>query len=140
MRAAAKSASGSQIMQLRAIVRRQQENADAGEEDAFHKSDEDFHSYLAEVGNYPGIWDLIQQVKIHVDRYRRLALPQPRRMKLVIQEHRKIVSAIAQHEPDEAVARMEDHLNKHRLDIAIFRDLWPDYFIYDLDLDEDVLK
>ena len=39
-------------------------------------ADEMFHATIAEVAGYPGIWTLIQQVKVHVDRYRRLTLPQ----------------------------------------------------------------
>lgn len=140
VRAAAEQANKSQITKLRAIIKRQQKDADAGDEAAFHKSDEDFHSALATVGNYEGIWELIQQVKVHIDRYRRLTLPQAGRMKLVVLEHSAVVEAIAAHDADKAVARMEDHLNKLRLDIAIFRDMWPGYFIYDQDIDEDALN
>lgn len=137
VRAAARNASQSQVMQLRAIIQRQQEDAEAGNEAAFHKSDEEFHAALATAGNYDGIWDLILQVKIHIDRYRLLTLPQPGRMQLVVQEHKAIIEAIAQRDGGEAVARMEGHLDRLRLDIAVFRDLWPSYFIYDLDRDED---
>ncbi len=35
-----------------------------------------------------------------------------------------------------SVRRMTEHPNKFRLDIAIFRDLWPDYFIYGSDRDD----
>lgn len=140
VRAAAEVASESQIMELRAIIQRQQEDADRGDEEAFHKSDEDFHAGLARAGNYPGIWDIIQQVKVHIDRYRRLTLPQPGRMKLVVQEHAAVVEAIARRDADGAVKEMEEHLNKLRLDIAIFRDMRPDYFIHDLDIHEDALN
>lgn len=136
VRAAAEAASESQIMEMRAIIQRQQEDADRGDEEAFHKSDEDFHACLAAAGNYPGIWDIIQQVKVHVDRYRRLTLPQPGRMDVVVQEHSAVVEAISRRDSDMAVTKMDEHLNKLRLDIAIFRDMWPDYFIYDLDLDD----
>ena len=46
-----------------------------------------FHATIAEVAGYPGIWTLIQQVKVHVDRYRRLTLPQAGRIARVIAEH-----------------------------------------------------
>jgi DNA-binding GntR family transcriptional regulator len=137
--AAARVASESQIMGLKALIQRQRETAETGQEEAFHKADEDFHAGIAVAANYGGIWNLIQQVKIHVDRYRRLTLPQPGRMKLVVHEHSEIVDAITAGDADLAVRKMEDHLNKLRLDIAIFRDMWPDYFIHDIALDEEPL-
>jgi DNA-binding GntR family transcriptional regulator len=133
---AAAVASESQIIGLKALIQRQQETAEAGDEEAFHKADEDFHAGIAAAAGYGGIWDLILQVKIHVDRYRRLTLPQPGRMQLVVHEHSEIVDAIAARDPNLAVRKMEDHLNKLRLDIAIFQEMWPDYFIHDIALAE----
>ena len=46
-----------------------------------------FTPAIAEVAGYPGIWTLIQQVKVHVDRYRRLTLPQLGRIGRAIGEH-----------------------------------------------------
>lgn len=132
---ATERATESQIMELRALIQRQAEIAAADDFEAFHKADEDFHAGLAHIGGYPGIWDLIQQVKVNVDRYRRLTLPQPGRLSLIVEEHGAVVDAIATRDAATAVERMNDHLNKLRLDISIFQDMWPDYFIHDLPLD-----
>jgi len=131
VRAATEHASESQIMQLRAIIQRQQEMAAAGDEQAFHLADEDFHAHIAAAGRYPGIWEMIMQMRVQVERYRRLTLPQPGRMGLVIEEHSAVLDAIDRRDADTAVGRMNEHLDKLQLDISIFRDLWPDYFIYD---------
>ncbi|WP_346913590.1 GntR family transcriptional regulator [uncultured Roseibium sp.] len=139
VRAATKHASESQIMELRAIVQRQQEMADAGEEEAFHRADEAFHSGIAKAGHFPGIWDMIQQIRIQIERYRRLTLPQEGRMQLVVQEHTAVLDAMAKRDADAAVEKMNEHLNKLRLDISVFRDLWPDYFIYDPATDDALL-
>ena len=138
VRAAAARASESQVMELRAVIQRQQEMADAGDERAFHRADEDFHSGIAAAGRFPGIWDMIQQIRIQVERYRRLTLPQSGRMQMVVGEHTAVLDAIARRDADIAVARMDDHLNKLRLDISEFRDLWPGYFIYDPETDGDL--
>ncbi|MBU1174266.1 MAG: GntR family transcriptional regulator [Alphaproteobacteria bacterium] len=135
VRAATRRASESQIMSLRAIIQRQKEVADAGDEEAFHRADEDFHSGIAAAASFPGIWDMILQMRVHVERYRRLTLPQPGRMRLVVGEHAAVLDSIAEGKADAAVARMKEHLDKLTLDIAVFRDLWPDYFIYDVSLD-----
>ncbi|WP_417436296.1 GntR family transcriptional regulator [Hoeflea sp.] len=139
VRAATARASESQIMHLRAIIQRQQEMADTGDEKAFHRADEDFHAEIAAVGRFPGIWDMIQQIRIQIERYRRLTLPQKGRMQLVVNEHKAVLEAIAGRDADQAASRMHDHLNKLQLDIAVFRDLWPEYFIYDPALDDDLL-
>src|SRR5260370_5266020 len=84
---AAERAPASQILVLHAILERQREANAAGDSDAFHRADEMFHATIAEIAGYPGIWTLIQQVKVHVDRYRRLTLPQQGRIARAIVQH-----------------------------------------------------
>jgi hypothetical protein len=50
-----------------------------------------------------------------------------------------VLDAIAARDADTAVARMIEHLDKLQLDISIFRDLWPDYFLFDPAVDETLL-
>ena len=133
-----REASESQIMELRAIVQRQRETAEAGQEEAFHHADDAFHAAIAAAARLPGIWDMIQQIRMQVERYRRLTLPQPGRMMLVVGEHGDVLDAMARRNGDEAVECMTLHLNKLKLDTAVFRDLWPDYFIYDPAVDGDI--
>ncbi|MBO6718017.1 MAG: GntR family transcriptional regulator [Rhizobiaceae bacterium] len=139
VRAATEKASESQIMEMRAIIQRQRETAEAGSEAAFHQADDDFHAAIAAAGRLPGIWGMIQNIRIQVERYRRLTLPQPGRMATVVGEHGDVLDAIAARDADEAVRRMNSHLDKLKLDIAVFRDLWPDYFVHDGAFDADML-
>ena len=87
-------ATPSQILALHSILERQREADAARDRDAFHQADELFHATIAEIAKYPGIWRLILQVKVHVDRFRQLTLPQRGRMGTVIAEHERILSAI----------------------------------------------
>ena len=137
VKAATEKASESQIMELRAIVQRQRETAAAGQEEAFHQADDAFHAAIAAAGRLPGIWDMIRQIRLQVERYRRLTLPQPGRMVLVVDEHTDVLDAIARRNAGEAVEHMRLHLTKLKLDTTIFRDMWPDYFVYDVE--DDVL-
>lgn len=136
VRAAAATAGPAAIAELQALVDLQQRSAGTGDEAAFHEADEAFHAAIATAGGYPGIWRFIQQMKAQVDRYRRLTLPQPGRMLLIVAEHAAVLAAIAAGEPEAAAHRMADHLEKLQIDIAVFRDLWPDYFIHDLPHEE----
>jgi len=61
-------------------------------------------------------------------------------MQIVVGEHNAVLDGIARRDADLAVANMNDHLNKLSLDIAIFRDLWPNYFIYDPAVDDAFLN
>lgn len=114
-RLAAERATASQILVLRSILERQREANAARKNDAFHRADEMFHATIAELAGYPGIWALIQQVKVHVDRYRLLTLPQEGHIALVIAEHEAILAAIETHDPSGARIAMEFHLDLGRL-------------------------
>ena len=127
-RLAAERATASQILALRSILERQREAEAARDNDAFHHADEAFHATIAEVAKYPGIWKLIQQVKIHVDRYRRLTLPQIGRMTQVIAEHEAILTAIEVRDPSGAGAAMERHLERLLTDISVTQNINPEFF------------
>lgn len=139
VREATEKASESQLMEIRAIIQRQREKAEAGDEAAFHRADDDFHAAIAAAGRLGGIWEMIQQIRIQIERYRRLTLPQPGRMMKVVGEHEAVLDAMVRRDADEAVKKMAYHLNKLQLDIAVFRDMWPDYFLFDPAVDSDLL-
>ena len=125
---AAERATSSQILVLRSILERQREANAAGYRDAFHQADEMFHATIAEVAGYPGIWTLIQQVKVHVDRYRRLTLPQEGRIARTIAEHATILDAIEAHDPARARTAMDIHLERLLADISATQSINPEFF------------
>lgn len=127
-RIAATQATASQLLALQSVLQSQREAEAADDHDAFHLADEAFHAAIAEVAGYPGIWTLIQQVKVHVDRYRRLTLPQPGRITRAIAEHETILAAISAHDPVRAVAAITDHLERLLADISATQQLNPDLF------------
>jgi DNA-binding GntR family transcriptional regulator len=128
-RLAAERAHAGDIARLHDLIERQRRVEARGERDRFHAADEAFHAAIAEAAGHPGIWRFIEQVKIQVDRYRRLTLPVPGRMRLVLGEHAAVVAAIEAHDPPAAAAAMAAHLERLRASIGDVRDLNPDYFI-----------
>jgi len=127
-RLAAERATSSQILNLHSILERQREADAASDREAFHQADEAFHATIAEIAGYPGVWTLIQQVKIHVDRYRRLTLPQTGRMREVIAEHAPILAAIEVHDPAGAGMAMGRHLDRLLADISATQIINPEFF------------
>jgi DNA-binding GntR family transcriptional regulator len=125
---AAERATASQILVLRAILERQREANAGRDRDTFHRADEMFHAMIAEVAGYPGIWTLIQQVKVHVDRYRRLTLPQEGRITRVIVEHEAVLGAIEAHDASAARTAMEVHLESLLGNISATQNINPEFF------------
>jgi len=115
VRYAASRATREDIRALYANLELQDRMRAAGDHEGFHQSDEAFHALLAEISGYPGFWTVIQQVKVQVDRCRRLTLPEPGRVAQVIAEHTAVVEAIAAHDPERAVKSMASHLDGLRM-------------------------
>jgi len=127
-RLAAELASSSQILALYSLLERQREADAARDRKAFHQADESFHATIAEIAGFPGIWKLILQVKVNVDRFRQLTLPQAGRMSTVIAEHERIVSAIEAHDADCAAIAMVKHIERLMDDIASITPINPEFF------------
>lgn len=127
-RYAARQADPAQVAQLRTSLALQREALEAADTQRFHDADEAFHALIAEVAGYPGFWTLTQQVKVQVDRFRRLTLPAPGRMASVIDQHTAIVDAIAAHDADGAAERMTVHLDGLLTSIESTRISNPCYF------------
>jgi GntR family transcriptional regulator, rspAB operon transcriptional repressor len=127
-RFAAERGQRSQIIALLAHLERQREASRASDRNAFHQADEAFHGAIAEAAGYRGIWALVEQVKVHVDRYRRLTLPQEGRMARAIHEHAAIAAAIESDDGARAALAMGVHLDGLLADIPDIRRLNPNYF------------
>ena len=128
-RLAAARADAADLDRLHELIEVQRRVEARGDGNRFHEADEAFHAAIAEAAGHPGIWRFIEQVKIQVDRYRRLTLPVPGRMRRVLKEHAAIVAAIEAHDAPGAAAAMAAHLEALRASIGDVRDLNPDYFV-----------
>jgi DNA-binding GntR family transcriptional regulator len=102
-----------------------------GDVTAFHLLDKDFHKLISDLAGFPGIWAIIEQVKVHSDRYRLLTLPQEGRLARVIEEHATVVGCMRKGDKKSAVEAMDIHLGRllHEVERA---EIWdPNYFIED---------
>jgi len=77
----------------------------------------------------PGLWVLLKQVKVQIDRARRLTLPVLGRMEHVIGEHQIIRDAIARRDVEAARAAMTTHLSAVIPDVQRLRHQYPQYFV-----------
>ncbi len=134
-KAAANFATRSQILELQVYIERQKEFADINDLANFHLADESFHEQIAQAARLPGIWTFAQQIKVQMDRFRRLTLPEPGRMHMAVTEHIKVVEAIEAGDGEKAAAAMDSHLSGLQLHIKQVVQAHPEYFIIDTDLD-----
>ncbi len=129
VREASQRATKSQFTGLWALIERQREAAKADDRDAFHAADEAFHAAIAAAAGYPGIWRLVNQVKVQVDRMRHLTLPEGGRMLRVTKEHAAVLTAMEKRDGDKAVAAMRGHLDGLENSLPEIRRSKPDFFV-----------
>lgn len=100
------------VRALRGIVTAQRRFAAAGDFARFDEADLKFHQTMYGAAGAGELWDLVKRQSVHLDRIRRLHLPLAGKAAQIVQEHAKIVSAIARREPLRAQAHLREHLSK----------------------------
>lgn len=89
--------------------------------------DNEFHSSLFEIAQKLQAYTLMDNISIHFDRVRNMALSAVTDLKIV-QDHRIIVEAIARNDPAAARSQMDKHLTRYKIDETAIREKYPTYF------------
>lgn len=76
---------------------------------ALYRLDDEMHQRIAAAAQRPNVWDLVAEVKVHVDRARKLTL-QPHHTPNLVEQHRAIIDAIIAKQPAAATKAMQAHL------------------------------
>jgi DNA-binding GntR family transcriptional regulator len=126
---AAQTATPRRMAAIDLAIGRQKAAALVNDADAFHESDEAFHAAIADLAGHPGIWVLLSQVKVQVDRARRLTTPALGRMVQVLVEHARIRDFIAVGDAKAAMAAMNVHVSAVIPDVDELRGRFPNYFV-----------
>ena len=128
VRLAATRAQGTDLAALGGLVRRQAEVVEHGDYERFAVLDDEFHAALCELAGRPVAWEVAQRVKGHLNRVRRLSLPQPNYLDAMVAEHRLVLEALERHDPDAAEATLRHHLRMVLSALPAIRVQHPDYF------------
>ena len=96
---------------ISAILERQEAARSARDLKRFRREDHNFHVALAEGSNCQLAWDVIDDIKAHIDRVCNLQLRKLSSLSNLIAQHRLIMAAVDAWHTDEAVEAMTDHLN-----------------------------
>ena len=89
--------------------------------------DNQFHGMLFDIAKKSQVFALIQNISVHFDRVRTMALSSVKNGKIV-QDHIDIVDAIRRRDSEAARALMETHLNRYDIDAAALRAAYPQFF------------
>ena len=89
--------------------------------------DKQLHKTLFEIAEKSQVYTLMDNIAIHFDRVRNMALSSVKNGKIV-QDHEDITSAIAARDATKARALTEEHLNRYKIDVEEIRAQYPDYF------------
>jgi DNA-binding GntR family transcriptional regulator len=128
VRLAAQRADGGDIAALRGLVRRQAEVSEHGDHERFALLDDEFHAAICEIAGHSVAWEVAQRVKGHLNRVRRLSLPQPRYLEEMVIEHGDVLDALEAGDPDGAEATLRHHLRMVLSALPAIREQHPEYF------------
>ena len=129
IRNAALNATPARLEPVRNALALQRRHMRAQDAAGFHAADEAFHAAIADVAGLPGLWAVVRQAKMQVDRCRMMTLPEPGRMGQVIAEHEAILEALAAHDAAKAALCLDAHLSRVLVDANALSQLHPDYFL-----------
>jgi GntR family transcriptional regulator, rspAB operon transcriptional repressor len=121
------------IIRLKQILADQHACVEANDFKGFHRGDERFHEALADIAGLPSVWQMVQQTKTQVDRYRQLTLPLPGRMDGVVGQHQAVVDALESGQAHDAAVAMHEHLSLVLPIVQVAKSIRPEYFINHLD-------
>lgn len=100
------------VAALERILRYQQAALAAGDFQDFHRLDHALHDQIVVGLGFGRAGDILEGIRLRVERARRILLPVRGRMGRTYDEHSRVVAAIAARDPDAARAAMRDHLHR----------------------------
>jgi len=78
----------------------------------FTSADDAFHRAFAEATALGGVWSIIEREKVQFDRVRILSLPRVTPVDVLIAQHRAILKAVLDGDPDQAEKAIRTHLSE----------------------------
>lgn len=95
---------------------------------AFQELDEVFHYTLMAAAGQPGLHALLRSRSGHLNRVRRLDLPNEGKIRRILEGHRTIIAAIEAKDEAAALAAIREHLSQTVSRVEALRTKYPSYF------------
>ncbi|MES2944961.1 MAG: GntR family transcriptional regulator [Pseudomonadota bacterium] len=117
VRGAARMAIPAQVNRMMELASVYEQAAQSSDISACVEANRSLHRHIDVIGDNPLAVDLLQGRSTLVDAYRRSVGYGTGRLELVVQQHRKIVRAIAAGDEEKAAQAMLEHTDSSRLDL-----------------------
>ncbi|WP_347311822.1 GntR family transcriptional regulator [Defluviimonas sp. SAOS-178_SWC] len=111
-----------------AILARQRTAHEAGDLTYFADLDRTFHRELFKAVGVGNLWELITDRSGHIDRLRKLNLPDPGKVSEILDYHERILGAIADGKPELAEKLVREHLSGTLAQVEQIVARHPEYF------------
>jgi len=120
-------ADGNDLKMLREHIKLQRFYMENSYFTSFLPVDDQFHRSLFEIAKKRQAYELMNNVSIHFDRVRSMALQVIADLKIV-EDHSAIVEDIGRRDAPMARKHMEEHLSRYKIDEKAIREKYPGYF------------
>ena len=128
VRVSAELADVESMAQMEENLRAQERATDRIDIDAWQLLDDTFHRQICDLSGHPAVWPVNERAKSHLNRLRRLSLSMPDYLPTMVEAHRTVAEAVANHDPDAAEAALREHLRAVLREVPRIREQHPDYF------------
>lgn len=109
-RLAAERCTDEELEEMERILMKTAELVEEGRVEEIIEWDTRFHEALVKAAHNPRLSQLVANLREQVQRFRNSSLRHPGRLKVALEEHRQIVEAIAERDPDLAQNRAYEHI------------------------------
>ncbi|RZI48869.1 GntR family transcriptional regulator [Lactococcus kimchii] len=117
------------LMQARDAIKLQEKYAANAEFANFFNADEEFHKTFYLMTDHAQVWDWLQTINIQFNRFRWLRLSiSELPWGTLIEQHKEILDAIEQHDPETAVSAAAKHLHLMFEEEMAVLQTFPEYF------------
>lgn len=116
------------ILQLENVIAMQELSVEERNYEKLFDLDEQFHRSILIGCGKRRTWGIIQQMSTHFNRIRLLRLAVNYDWNIILSQHRDIVQAIRDKDPDRAEKTMRDHVRLIVLEKEALKNRYPDYF------------
>lgn len=117
------------IQRLQASIDRQRVSHANGQPQQFMDADQAFHRDMHEAAGMIGLWHMAQRYSGHLDRLRRLHLPEAGKAERIMDDHQRVLDAIAAQDAPRAQQALREHLSGTLSQVAEICKRYPDYVL-----------
>jgi len=119
------------LNRLQASIDLQRASHANGQYQQFIDADQAFHRDMHEAAGVASLWEMAQRHSGHLDRLRRLHLPEAGKAERILDDHQRLLDAIAAQDPARAQEVLREHLSGTLSQVSDICKRYPEYVIAD---------